>query len=178
MNSHSQYIQNQKESARMDQVLQIYQRSIASAALALVYWLSILYAPTDTLSLGVVRTGIPTMFIGSAATLNWMGMVDASLLYSRAGRKRRHPGKLRLCMRVALHTCGSLALLMLSWWIFGNITDSFASARTLLAVSRLQLVLLAPIYYYIENGKRPVCWRRNLLKECYRLPTYREENIR
>lgn len=178
MNSHSQYIQSQKKRARMDQVLQIYQRSVASVALTLVYWLLILYAPTDTLSLGVVRIGIPTMFIGSAATLNWMGIVDAALLYSRAGRKRRHPGKLRLCLRVALHICGSLALLMLSWWIFGSITDSFVSARTLLSVSRLQLVLLAPIYYYIENGKQPVRWRRNLLKECYRLPTYREEDIR
>lgn len=70
MNSHSQYIQSQKKRARMDQVLQIYQRSVASVALTLVYWLLILYAPTDTLSLGVVRIGIPTIFIGSAATLN------------------------------------------------------------------------------------------------------------
>ena len=50
----------------------------------------------------------------SAATLSWMGAADAVLLYTtRTKRKRRHPGKLRLCLRVALHAYGSLSLLML-----------------------------------------------------------------
>ena len=179
MNSRLQHIQNQKECALMNQILRICQRGAVSVALTLVYWLTTLYAPIDGLSLGVVRIGIPTTFVSSTATLNWMGAVDRALLYTWTGRKRRHPGKLSLCLRVALHAYGSLALLMLFWRTLGGITDSFAPAGALLFVSRLHLALLAPLYYYIENGKLPMRWRRNLLKEWYRLPTYcDQEDIR
>lgn len=150
----------------LDQLLRVYQRTVAAAVLAAGYWLILLFAIADELQLGldVIRTGILTMGIGSAVVLNWMGRIDAVLLYTRSGKRRRYPGKFWLCLRAVLHAYGSLALHMLSWRIFGYFTNSFIQIRHLLLISRLHLVFLVPLYCYVEDGEWPRRWRWEFFK--------------
>ncbi len=66
----------------------MYQRTLAAAVLAVGYWLILLFTLTDEPQLGLdeFRVGILTMGIGSAVVLNWMGGIDAVLLYTRSGK--------------------------------------------------------------------------------------------
>ncbi len=154
----------------LDQLLRVYQRTVAAVALAIGYWLIALYTPTSDIHLGieVFRAGIPTMSVGSAAALNWMGGIDA-VLRIKAGTGCRTLGKRCLCLRVALHTYGSLALLTLSWRIFGYFTGGFTATRSLLTISMLHLALLVPLYYYVEAGEWPRRWRRDFINNWHAL---------
>ena len=66
----------------------MYQRTLAAAVLAVGYWLILLFTLTDEPQLGLdeFRVGILTMGIGSAVVLNWMGGIDAVLLYTSPGK--------------------------------------------------------------------------------------------
>lgn len=71
----------------------MYQRTLAAAVLAVGYWLILLFTLTDEPQLGldefrvgILTMGILTMGIGSAVVLNWMGGIDAVLLYTRSGK--------------------------------------------------------------------------------------------